>query len=263
MLDLTKTGQPVTVAIGTPIGESVKPVFVLSLLGIYQGTDPDKVRIVWVPSEGSNIAENQNVIVDAARAKNADYILFHESDNAAPSDALMRLLSHGKDIVGATYAFKDPKLLAQKLRGEEVTYRMMGHELDGTAVTLASLIRGEPLRKVNFVPMGMTLISMKAIDAVEALLAKKTEAPEGKRSPVFVHNVSYPLENPRGIISTTDSAFCGFARDAGLDVWLDAPLSLQMEHHGNCAFALIPDSTDEPNPVHELQSQLEEMASPA
>lgn len=239
MLDLTK--PPARVVIGSPVGESVKPVFVLSLLGLYQSAPPEEMELVWVPSEGSNIAENQNAIVDAARERGATHIFLHEVDNAMPAQTLRQLLAHGKDIVGCTYPFKDPDLLAKTLRGDKVTYRYMGHELNDDPVTLSSLIKGEPLRKVKFVPMGCTLISMKAIDAVERHMAEKTNAPEGKIAPVFVHNLSYPLDNKRGVSSTTDSAFCGAARDCGFDVWLDARLSLRVEHHGNAAFGLLPD----------------------
>lgn len=257
MLDLTNT-SPLKVVIGSPIGENIKAAYLISVMGLMGSLDPSRVLLRYVPSAGSNIAENQNCIVDAAEKLGADYVFLIENDMGVPKHALVQLLSHQKDVVGCTYAFKERDLLARKLRGENVTFRMMGHEADGLPITLESLIKGEPLRTVNFIPMGCTLISMTAINAVRDLVAQETSAPEGKRAPAFFHNISYPLDNPRGVISTTDSSFCHKARDAGVDVWLDARLSLQLEHIGDCAYGLIPD--EQKNGVHQLQDQLAELA---
>ena len=47
------------------------------------------------------------------------------------------------------------------------------------------------------------------------------------------------LTNPRGFITTTDSAFCHAAREAGLKVWCDARLSIGVEHVGDMNFGLV------------------------
>lgn len=247
MLDLTKPKRPIKVIVGSPVGESVKPGYMVSMLGLFGSLNPDEVLMQPVPIQGSNIAENQNSLVDQAIERGADYIFLVETDMGFPANSLGQLLSHGKDIVGATYAYKDRDVMAKLLRGDKIHYRYMGHELEAKEITLESLIRGEPLRRVSFIPMGLTLISMKAVEAVEKLMHERTAAPEGKRAPVFFHNVSYPLDRKRGINSTTDSAFCSAARDAGLDVWLDARLSLQVEHIGDACFGLLPDEQQAAN----------------
>lgn len=255
MLDLTKSA-PLKIIVGSPLGENLKPGYMISMMGLMGSLSPERVLLRPVPCMGSNIAENQNCIVDAGHETGADYILFVEADMAFPKHALAQLLSHEKEIVGCTYAYKDRDLLPKRMRGDAITYRIMGHEYGASEITLESLIRGEPLRRVDFVPMGLTLISMKAIRAVQEVIAEKTGAPDGKPGPAFFHNITYPLDRDRGIVSTTDSAFCATAREAGFDVWLDARLSLQLEHIGDCAYGLLPDAPK--NSVHEMQEQIAE-----
>lgn len=57
---------------------------------------------------GSSTSDGRNRLVLGALACKADGILWIDSDMMFPADALTRLLRHGKDIVGATYARRAP-----------------------------------------------------------------------------------------------------------------------------------------------------------
>ncbi len=242
MLDLSQPAphpiQPLKVMLGTPSGGLVTECYLECYTNLLGAMDPDKVQVVRQMCMGSNIAENQNTIVDCAEDWGADYILFVESDNGFPANGLARLLSHGKDIVGATYQYKEHDLLADLVNGKPRLPRYMGYELDGSEFTLQGLRDGDPLRKVAGVPTGFVLISMAAIATVRAHIATKSPPPEGVNAPVFVHPIAYGAGKRRGVIGTTDLGFCGNAREAGLDVWLDARLSLEMQHVGTMNFCL-------------------------
>lgn len=268
-LDLTKAGKPPKVMIATPSGGSSRDAYTESMYALLGYSNPDKIHVFRKMCRGSNIAENQNTLVDLAREREMDYILFVENDVAFPKHGLEQLLAWDKDIIGASTQYKEHDLLAANIAGSPRLPRYMGHELDGAEFTLTSLTdaldRDEPIRKVAGIPMGFTLLKMSAIDAVSravsardadvyGLLAEHgalTEADMIKElhesdrirkmwGPPFQHKNAYLPGRQRGVISTTDMSFCGTARSIGLDVWLDAQLSLQMEHIGDMNFGVIP-----------------------
>lgn len=255
MLDLTTAG-PIKVLIATPSIGSVDEAYIESVDALRGAMNPDRVQTWRRTSMGSNICENQNTLVDIATEWGADFILFCEADMGFPETGLARLLSHQKDIVGATYQFKEHDLLADLVSGKTRVPRYMGFELDGKPITLQSLREGERLRKVAGVPMGFTLIRTRCLDRVRSIVAERTdrdgqiarqllerpelEAVAAPSAPVFRHAISYPIGRERGVSSTTDMTFCGDARDAGLDVWLDAELSLMMIHRGIASFGVHP-----------------------
>lgn len=243
-VDLTRPRQ-IKVAIGTPTAGGGELAYFQSIMGLFGHSNPEHVLLRFIPCTGSNIAENQNTIVQGAESAGADFVLLVENDMAFPKDALVRLLAHDKDIIGATYPFKDHDLLAKLLAGHDLPLRYMGKEIDGENVTYETLAkRPDQVRPVQFVPMGFTLIRLSALNKVRDWLSEQANSPERKRHPAFFHNVIYVSDSERGIVTTTDSTFCFAARAAGLDVWMDAVLSLQMEHIGKCNFGLLPPAAE-------------------
>ncbi len=240
MQDLTNPKPKVMIA--TPHAGSCLWIFQETLFSIYKKTDPALAEIHHKGCAGSNIAENQNALVDIAEDNGMDFILFMETDIGAPGEALMMLMSHGKDIVGATTAYKDHDLLAKNLADEKANLRYMGQELDGSAFSFRSLVEGAGIRQVKFVPMGLTLISMRAIRAVQAHRTQKCSPPlpEGVRAAAFHHAEAILPNYKRTAVTTTDSTFCFDAADAGIETWLDARLSLLVEHVGAANYGMLP-----------------------
>ncbi len=234
--------KPIRVLAGSPSSGSECAAFKQSVFRLVGASDPERIWVTPQDCEGSNIAGNQNRLARMAVDGGYDYLLLIETDVAFPNHALAQLLSHGKDVVGCSTPWKERELLAARLNGADRAMRYMGHEMDDTEITMASLLDGEALRRVKFVPMGLTLISTAALRRVSehrrttALPPKVREMAEGKWVPVFTHVECYPIDADEGVISTTDSAFCSDARDAGLDIWLDARLSLWVEHIGSCNY---------------------------
>lgn len=242
MLDLTKPRPKVLIA--SPHAGHGHMAYFKSIHAIFAATSPETCIMRWEGCAGSNIAENQNTLVDLAQEKDVDYILFVETDMAFPGEALTLLLSHKKDIVGCVYPFKDHDLLARNLADQKANLRYMGHEEDGSDITFLSLVEGDAVRKVEFVPMGLTLISMNAINAVQAYRTAQSTPPlpEGMKAAVFVHGEAAITGHKRTLVTTTDSTFCHNARKAGFDIWLDARLSLLVEHVGQSNFGMLPET---------------------
>lgn len=240
MLDLSKPKPKVLIA--TPHLGEVSVGTMKSILALFAKTNPDTALLRWEGCSGSNIAENQNVLVDLAQEMGVDWLLFVESDMIFPGEALTAMLSHGKDIIGCSYPFKHHDLLARNLADQKANLQYMGHELDGSDITFRALVEGEPVRKVEFVPMGLTLISMHALNTVQAYRSEHSSPPlpEGMRAAVFAHSEAAVAGRKRTLITTTDSTFCHNARLAGLDIWLDARISLMVEHIGICNYGMLP-----------------------
>lgn len=232
----------VRVLVGSPTTGSEYAAHKQSIFRMVGASNPEEAWVVPHDCEGSNIAGNQNELAKMAVDQGFDYLLLAETDVSFPSHALAQLLSHGKDIIGCSTPWKERDVLMARLDGADRVPRFMGHEMDDTEITMASLLEGEPIRRVKFVPMGLTLISTKAIRQISehrrnnVLPESLRPKAEGKFVPVFTHVECYPTDTDKGIISTTDSAFCSDARDAGFDVWLEARLSLWIEHIGTCNY---------------------------
>lgn len=232
---------PTRVLLGSPTTGSEYAAHKQSIFRLVGATNPEHIWVTPHDCEGSNIAGNQNELAKMAVEQGFDYLLLAETDVAFPAHALAQLLSHGKDIIGCSTPWKERDLLHARLNGEDRAPRYMGHETDDTEITMASLLEGDPVRRVKFVPMGLTLISARAISQVSAyrrtsMPPKVLEQAQGKWTPVFTHVECYPGDTDKGVISTSDSAFCSDARSAGLDIWLDARLSLWIEHIGTCNY---------------------------
>jgi hypothetical protein len=58
-------------------------------------------------SHGQSPAKNRNIMIRTALEQNATHILFIDDDMAVPSDGLIKLLAHDKDIVSGLYLLRN------------------------------------------------------------------------------------------------------------------------------------------------------------
>jgi hypothetical protein len=98
------------------------------------------VRIVLVNEKGCYLTQSRNKLVSGALKHDPEYLFWVDSDMVFPADALVRLLQHKKDIVGATYARRAPP------------YDMLGHLPKGTDLVAGGLVEADVL------PTGMLLV---------------------------------------------------------------------------------------------------------
>lgn len=212
------------VVVATPSGGQSFDVHNDSIFRFAPYNAVHNVRTLPFRATGSNIANNQNELLKGAYKLGATHVLFFENDESIDGngDAIMRLLQHDKDIVGATYMFKTP--------GEtplQINVEAMGMELpttDDAGVTtqkkidFRSLYTRPELSKVAGLPIGMLMVRMGAF---EKIIEMQPDLP------MFYHDTTHDKR-----VRTTDYVFCTNALKAGLDIWLDAPLSLRIKHWG-------------------------------
>ena len=145
-------------------------------------------------AEGAYTETNRNNLVDAALAiPEVAGIMWVDSDMRFPSDALARLMSHNKDIVGAMY------------RERHMPFRYLGGFLDGDDGHASE----GGLHRAAFLPSGMILV---------------------KRG--IYQQLPRPWYRLDETGSRDDYYFCKTALMAGAEIWCDMDLTRQVEHRG-------------------------------
>ena len=95
--------KPVKVSILVPTRDMVHSHFAYSLTQLVKTTSEAGID-VYLFFDSSTILLNQRErLVDEAIKINSDYVLWLDSDMMFPSNVILRLLGHNKDIVGCNY----------------------------------------------------------------------------------------------------------------------------------------------------------------
>jgi len=253
-----REGRPIaTIVIGTPSGGHAFDEYVQSLFAMQFGAAGQRYHLIPVQCQGSAIAHNQNNIVKGAREASAmlkasayaryiaagvseddarakaethgvDAIFFYENDEAFtdPESVIDRLWKSGKDIIGATYCYKD-----------KARIRAMGVEIDAKPIDWLSLYHREPVSEVLALPSGALFVRMGVFDTLDAeeftALSHEGQTMTITGAPHFQHDIHFGLK----LVRTTDYVFCSRAAKAGYKIWLDAQLSLEIEHWGKYPYA--------------------------
>lgn len=184
-----------SVGIAFPSGDMVHADFAMALATLCHGCASLKIEIINTKSSIVAIARN-NAVALAQRA-GVDYLWFVDSDIIFPPTALLRLLIHQQDVVGATYVKRVPP-----------------HPVLGTALNPQPVDPPPGLLEMVRIPTGCLLIRMSVFER----LAK----------PYFYFGVN----EADGDIIGEDYLFCDNVRNAGLRIWCDASLSKELGHIG-------------------------------
>lgn len=124
-----------------------------------------------------------------------DYLFWMDTDMVFPGDALLRLIAHDKDIVGANYRQRRPP------------YGFVGHYEDGRDTHLL-----EPgLWPMAHLGTGLLLVRFDIY----------------RKLPYPWFNAALASDEPRD-----DVYFCRKARAAGYEIWCDHDLTAQVRHIG-------------------------------
>jgi hypothetical protein len=148
-------------------------------------------------AEGSIVSCRNRLALGAIEAKSS-HLLFIDSDNTFPADGLARLLTHDRDIVGASYARRNPP------------YSVLGEWVNN----------GTDLVPATKVPAGFLLIKTRVFEKIAA--------------PWFLEPIDFSMRTEHNIIGQTsdDIYFCEQALKAGFEIWLDLSITTQMGHIG-------------------------------
>ncbi|HVB17281.1 MAG TPA: glycosyltransferase [Stellaceae bacterium] len=212
------------------------------------------LRLAIVNHEGSMITQLRNAITETALRENADYLFWIDSDMRFPPDALVRLLGHNKDIVGATYNKKvAPYETLGRFAGDrpEAVDANILHEallLPGGMM----LVKAEVYRKLKF-PMYFESYHWPGEDGFASFCemarhywfhVPPEEALEELRETKFGRWIKTHFEigeGQRALYFSEDLSWCRKARRAGFSIWCDLKLTNECRHIGQIEVtALLP-----------------------
>lgn len=188
------------IAIGIPSGSLWHAEMAISLCGL-ASTTVKHHGVCILSQRGSHISKQRNDLVERAKAIDADYLLQIDSDMSFPPDALLRLLAHDKDIVGATYNKRVPP------------YETLG-KAKGVVPAAGAPVSG--LVDMLFMPGGFMLTKLSVYEKL----------------PYPWYFELYDDEQFSDRCRSEDYSFCQKSRDNGFDVWCDLDLTTEMIHWG-------------------------------
>jgi hypothetical protein len=159
----------------------------------------------------AGISRSRNILARSAFDAQATHILWIDSDMVFPPDALIRLLNHGKDIVGCPYPMRTPP------------YALTGKPIDCFAF--------EGLAPMEFLPGGFMLVRTAIYANLPAPWYWETyghECPEAGE----------PDDMPATQERSEDVNFCLKARGFNYEIWGDLDLMRQLVHVGKLHVSL-------------------------
>ena len=168
----------------------------------------------------SNLCQNRHKLAAEAVNWGADYMLFADADHVFPEDAIARLWSRNKQIIGCNYARRctptAPTAAQDVTSADEEDYKNLVY----TSPEKADAGLVEEVLHLGF---GLSLIRMDVFDALQ----DHAEA-QGKSSflPLFKFEDDGTGANAIG----EDVYFFQKCRAAGLKVWVDHHLSWEVGH---------------------------------
>lgn len=182
------------VAIGIPYYRAVEGPTLLSCMHLSALSADMKVAMLPIGTSGCYVEDNRNGCVEYALNTGIDFthFLWIDGDMIFPGDALLRLLSHDKDIVGANYRTRTPP------------YKFAGVYHDQTDTHLM-----EPgLHRMAQLPTGLLLTRFD-----------------------IYRKMGYPWFRP-GLHSEPrdDIYFCRRATEMGYEIWCDHDLTKEVRH---------------------------------
>lgn len=186
------------VAVCVPSFDMVHMSFAMCLADIMRTPN---IEVSMINVRSSIIATGRNILVQKAQENGVDAMLFLDSDMVFPRDTLTRLLAHGKAIVGATYV-----------------KRTAPHDILGVPLNGRDIKIDQGLVEMTAIPTGCMLVRMPVY--------KKLERPYFRHE-LLGHEI-------RG----EDYSFCYRLREVGVGIWLDATLSREVGHIGECIYTL-------------------------
>ena len=171
-------------------------------LSVFSTVNDIAVKTVCIQCSQISMSRNMHVREALGFEPKATHLLWLDSDMVVPSDGLVRLLAHDKDIVGAFYNKRVPP------------YETVGHLIDSSDIAKGGL------RRADVMPGGFVLV--------------KREVYEKLPPPWYREGYDLSLAtaiDPDGTLGE-DVSFSRAAISAGYDIWCDLDLSFQIGHIG-------------------------------
>lgn len=193
--------------------------------------------------EGSMISQQRNAIAETALRENCDYLWWIDSDMRFPPDALLRLLAHQKDIVGATYNKKhEPFETLGRFAGTKPETMGELHEallMPGGMM----LVKAEVYRRLKF-PMYFECYHFPGADGWESWCemmrnyffeVPPPEVLESVKDTAFGQWIREHFlvgEGVKSLYFSEDLSWCRKARRNDFTIWADLRLTNDCRHCG-------------------------------
>lgn len=188
------------IAICTPVHGDVRAGYSRSLAQLLihtMKTDPS-IELLYFLESCSNVAVARQRLLDLAVEREADWILWIDSDHDFPPDALLQLVARGEPFIGCNQSRREP--MARPCAG-------YGFEEDEFVWTTPDKVRAGMIETVEWMGLAFVLVSMDAIRQAE--------------EPLF-----YALDDGEDVV------FCRRLKEAGFPPKVDHRLSAQVGHIG-------------------------------
>jgi hypothetical protein len=158
--------------------------------------------------EGTYLDKARNDLTVQALNTGATHLLWLDSDMKFPQDTLMRLLAHGKEIVGVNYAHR-------RFPIRHTAFREISMESKEKHVQCRTQPDSTGLEPVDAIGFGVLLV----------------------QASVFIH-----MENPWFLVDQKygeDVRFCLDAKKAGFQTYVDHDLSKEVVHYGPMGYTFL------------------------
>jgi hypothetical protein len=233
------------VLVSLPSGRTWESRTATAVAGLCTFSALHGVQISIANLEGSMISKQRNDLVKMAIENNFDYMMWVDTDMIMPPNALLRLLGHNKDVVGATYNKRVPPYeTLGKLKGPQPADLLQGGLFEADLMPGGfMLVKTEVYKKMGW-PYYWETYQWSGNDGVESLktylrdnyfelppeevlASLDAAAPLGewlnKMATTYGHRWEYYSE---------DLNFCRKLRKAGTTIWCDLTLTFEMIHLG-------------------------------
>lgn len=204
------------ICVGYPSSELIDVRFHTDLFALATQTASfANIRIGLTNAVSSRIVANRNLIVDNARQMGATDILWIDTDQKFPINALVRLLMHEKDIACAT--------TCRRKFGNRAP---IGIPEDRTIL--------EPFQKLvpmRVIGLPFMLTKLSVFDKMEKPYF--AEPPRALMIEKYGEAAKIPYEAMDEYVMPEDEYFCFNAIRAGMQIWCDMELSMEIGHIGS------------------------------
>lgn len=220
----------IRLAICVPVYGDTKAKFTLSLAKAidhfhksrvvdHEGNDlPREIDVQMVSC--SMLTESRHRLIGEALSWGATHLLWLDADHVFPADAIVRLLSHNVDVVGANY----PRRVTPTA---PTACKLVSSDKDNDTknlvyTTAEKALEGE-LEEVAHLGFGVCMMNMRVLDLLQV---HAEENGDGNFMPLFEMRAT---EGKHGMIGE-DVFFFKKVRDAGGRIFVDHALSWEVGH---------------------------------
>jgi hypothetical protein len=192
------------IIIGIPSIGNVRVETVVSLCKMLSST-PGLIYEIVDPIT-SYIPHNRELIAKEAVRLDADYVLYIDTDMTFPADALTKLLSRNKEIIGVMYNYKGtPPRPTAKL---DPKYKDECKVIEKNGEVFGSITDETKPFRCRAVGTGFFIIKVSVL--------KKLERPY----------FTFIPETENNEVVGEDVYFCDKAREAGYEIWCDPTIKI-------------------------------------